>query len=156
MIIHNDESSPCLPILEERYNSNVIPRHDTVEYIVLILHIGSVDGDVCDIDDLLVKQYVLASLVKCCTAIHILGVLFGHGFRSRSRPVNTFVVCICQFHAEVLLEILVIDFLKTNNVRILGRNLLQNLLFSEVPCQRSRGCVAILLGSSSLFAEDIV
>src|SRR5690242_940424 len=63
--ISNDEPGASDTVLKESNNCNVVTRHDTVEYIVLSLHIRSVDGSVGKVDELLIQQDVPIHVSIC-------------------------------------------------------------------------------------------
>jgi hypothetical protein len=56
--VSDDESCASGAVLQESNHGDIVSRHDTVEDVVLSLHIRSIDGSVGKIDELLVEKNV--------------------------------------------------------------------------------------------------
>jgi len=125
----------CLPILKKADSGNIISWHDTIEDIMLILHIGSINCEFAEPNKLLVKQDVFTSLVESRTSINCLGIIFIHGLRSTLWPEDTFVVSIGKFLTEVLIEVVRVYLLQAHNIGIYLLDVIQNFLLACWPGQ---------------------
>ena len=110
--VSNNESGAGGTVFEKSDNCNVVTRHDTVENVVLPLHVRSIDGGIGKVDELFVQQDVpdrvrhcivvneprhnlLAVLVENSTAINKLGFSIRHCPRSRLGPEHSLVIVVC-------------------------------------------------------------
>ena len=89
MKIDHHLAGTSLTALQEGYSSNVVTSHDTVEDVVLALHIRAVDGCASKLDDLLVKQDVLGVVVESGAGPGCIGGIGPpSGNRDRNRIVH--------------------------------------------------------------------
>ena len=122
---------------------NVVLGHHTVENIMVILHIRTVDGNVGVVKQLLVEQYPLGGLVKDGSSIHAGGILLVHRLGLGPGPVDAFVVALSELGAEEFSEHVGGDFLETEYVGVPVAYLLDDPFFSVIPRESAGGRVPV-------------
>ena len=103
-------------VFEEGGYCDVVAWHDTVEDVVLAFHVGTVDGRIGEIDQLLVEQDVFGGFVEDGAAVDKFCFAFGHGSCAGLGPEKSFVALDGEFAAEMLVEVILVEFLQTNNI----------------------------------------
>lgn len=71
MQIRDDEPCTCGTLLEKGNNCNIISLKDTVEHVVRLVKILSLDRDGAELDDLVLDEKILFNLEECCAAIRL-------------------------------------------------------------------------------------
>ena len=88
MQIRDDEPCTCGPLLEEGNDGNVIPLEDTVEHVVRLIKILSLDRNRAELDDLVLDEQVLLYLVEGRAAIRLPLLVLWHRLCSAlGRPI---------------------------------------------------------------------
>jgi hypothetical protein len=134
--------------------TNIILGHDTVQHVLGA--IGGGHSDLIELDQIVLDELKARGLEEDGAAVHVLLVVLGHGLGARLGREDAVVVELLELGQEVLMKLLGLELLQTNDVRIQGLDVLENELLAVVPGQGPRRTVAVVLPRGVLVAQDVV
>ena len=128
---------------EQRCQTDVVLGHDAIEHVFGAF--GGGHGYLIELDEIVFDELKARRLEHDGAAVHVLFVLFAHGFGARLGREDAVVVVLLELRQEKVIELFGLKLLQRYYVGVEVFYVVENELFAVVPGERPCWTVAVVL-----------